>query len=84
VGIELNDIRQRYGVAEVIAVTYIKNYLKRLRSYELLGQLIPPEAQSYETDCPAVAWRWKPAKGCDCHDESAEVAVRIVSRGYRQ
>lgn len=41
VRIKLNHIQRSYGVDEVIAVTYIKNYQKRLRSYELLSQLIP-------------------------------------------
>lgn len=35
---KLNDIQQRYGIAEVIAVTYIKSFQKRLHSYELLSQ----------------------------------------------
>jgi hypothetical protein len=41
VRIKLNHIQRSYGIDEVIAVTYIKNYQKRLRSYELLSQLIP-------------------------------------------
>ncbi len=37
---QLNDIQQLYGIAEVIAVTYIKSFAKRLHSYELLSQVI--------------------------------------------
>jgi len=35
---QLKVIQHRYGIAEVIAVTYIKSFQKRLHSYELLSQ----------------------------------------------
>lgn len=35
---QLKNVQQRYSIAEVIAVTYIKSFQKRLHSYELLSQ----------------------------------------------
>ncbi len=38
---KLAEVRDRYAADEIIAVTAIDNFGKRLHSYELLGQLIP-------------------------------------------
>ncbi len=41
VSARLARIQERYGVAEIVAVTAVKNFDRRRRSYELLGRLIP-------------------------------------------
>ena len=37
---QLAEIQARHGVTEIIAVTAVKNFAQRLRSFQLLGQLV--------------------------------------------